>query len=391
MIVMGLISGTSADGIDAALCEIVGAPPHLDVRVLHALTIPYEPSLRTRILHTCTLEGGRIDHITLLNAHIGAAFGDAAVMLMSAAEIRPAAVDLIASHGQTVWHAVDSTGRAQATLQLGDAAYIAERTGITTVSDFRPRDIVVGGQGAPLTAYADWLLLRHPTRWRAVQNIGGIGNVTFLPPHDDMTPPLAFDTGPGNVLIDSAVALLTDGAQTYDHDGMIAADGDIDDILIAYWLDDPYFERTPPKTTGRELYTVEMARDIVKSGAARGLRTADIIATLTAFTARSIRDAYQRFAPHPVQEVIVGGGGARNPTLMRWLSEELAPARVFTHEDVGMDSDSKEAMVLALLGYETWHHRPGNFPAVTGARKSVVLGTITPGQNYLDLIHRTWG
>jgi anhydro-N-acetylmuramic acid kinase len=244
---------------------------------------------------------------------------------------------------------------ARSTLQLTEAAILAERTGITTVSNFRPRDIAAGGQGAPLTSYADWLLLRHAERWRAVQNIGGIANVTFLPPLADAdSAPLAFDTGPGNALIDAAVSLLTDGAQSYDHDGEMGARGQVDGDWLEELMAHPYYRRRPPKTTGRELFGVQMAQELVESGKARGLDGNSIVATISALTAASIADAYRRSAPAPVSEVVLGGGGGRNPFLVRLLLERLPGTKVMSHEDVGLDSKNKEALVFALLAYETW-------------------------------------
>ncbi len=391
MLVIGLMSGTSADGIDAALCEIDGAPPQLQARIVHARTFPYDADTQRRILDACLPAHSRVDALCQLNADLGERFAEAVRALLNAAQCSPAEVALIGSHGQTVWHMVQPDGRATATLQIGEAAIIAERTGITTVSNFRPRDIAAGGQGAPLTAYADWLLLRHAEHWRAVQNIGGMGNVTFLPPlNDDRTPPLAFDTGPGNALIDEAVRALTEGVQSYDRDGEIAARGQVDEAWLAELLAHPYFARTPPKTTGRELFGAEMAAALVREGHARGLSREDIVATLTALTAASIADAYRRFAPAPVHEVIVGGGGARNPTLLAMLRARLSTAIVHTHEALGLDSDFKEALVFALLAYETWHGRIGTLPALTGATHPTVLGQITPGANYAALLRRTW-
>jgi anhydro-N-acetylmuramic acid kinase len=252
--------------------------------------------------------------------------------------------------------------------------------------------VAAGGQGAPLTAYADWLLLRHPTAWRAVQNIGGIGNVTFLPPlADAVNPPLAFDTGPGNALIDGALAIFSGGRAAYDHDGALARQGMVDEGWLRVLLAHPYYERRPPKTTGRELFGAPLSAGLVAAGRARGLDDQGIVATLTALTAASIADAYGRFAPAPIREVILGGGGARNPTLVAMLRQRLAPAAVIKHEDVGLDSDNKEALVFALLAYETWHARPGSHPGLTGARHPVVLGQITPGDHYAALMRRTWG
>ena len=391
MLIIGLMSGTSADGIDAALCAITGAPPHLQARIVAAATQPYPPEFQQRILEACLPDRSRVDALCQLNAELGERFAGAAQHVIAQAGLRPAEVDLIGSHGQTVWHMVQPDGRVSATLQIAEASVIAERTGITTVSNFRPRDVAAGGQGAPLTSYADWLLLRHPAAWRAVQNIGGIGNVTFLPPlADPDSPPLAFDTGPGNVLIDAAVSAITDGALRYDHDGRLARRGRVDDAWLQTLLAHPYYRRPPPKTTGRELFGAPMGAELVAEGRARGLDDADIVATLTALTAASIADAYRRFAPALPAEVILGGGGARNPALVEMLRARLRPSAVLTHEDLGLDSDHKEALVFALLAHETWHARPGVHPALTGARHGAVLGQITPGANYVDLLRRTW-
>lgn len=391
MLVVGLISGTSADAVDAAVCAIQGVPPQIEARIVHAITYAYPEGFQQRIHRACTPEQSRVDEVCQLNADLGEHFAEAARAVISGAGLAVSEVDLIGSHGQTVWHMVDPDGRATSTLQLTEAAIIAERTGITTISNFRPRDIAAGGQGAPLTSYADWLLLRHPTHWRAVQNLGGIGNVTFLPPITDHTsPPLAFDTGPSNALIDAASEILTQGAQSYDRNGQLAAQGTVDVEWLRALLAHPYYQRQPPKTTGRELFGPDMAAALVAEGRSRKLRDVDIMATLTALTAASIADAYRRFAPVPVPEVILGGGGTRNPMLVGMLHERLQPAAVRTHEDIGLDSDNKEALVFALLAYETWHARPGTHPALTGAHHPVVLGQITPGDNYADLARRTW-
>jgi anhydro-N-acetylmuramic acid kinase len=392
MIIIGLISGTSADGIDAALCELGGEPLHLQARVLKAMTKPYPAALRQQVLDACVPGMSRSDTICQLNYDLGEQFAAVALELIKEAGMTVADIDLIGSHGQTVWHSVLPDGTVNATLQLTEASILAERTGITTISNFRARDIAAGGQGAPLVSYLDWLLLRHPHQWRAVQNIGGIGNVTFLPPlSDNSSPPLAFDTGPGNVLIDAAVTHLTNGAQTYDREGRISQSGQTDMTWLESLLQHPYYDRQPPKTTGRELFGTEMALQLVEEGRRRGLNQQDIIATLTALTAYSIADAYHRFAPKPIGEVIVAGGGSNNPTLVQMLRDRLEPVPVLTHEDIGISSDHKEALLFALLAHETWHARPGNLPSLTGARHPVVMGQITPGDNYVALLKRTWG
>ncbi|MCC7209839.1 MAG: anhydro-N-acetylmuramic acid kinase [Anaerolineae bacterium] len=384
--VVGLISGTSADGIDAALCEIDGAPPRLSARILAAQTVPYDEALRRRVLDACQPGRAGADEICVLNAAVGEAFA-AAVQRVAGDQ----AIDLIGSHGQTLWHQVEPDGRVTATFQVGEASILAERTGVTTVSNFRARDVAAGGQGAPLASYLDWLLLRHPTHWRAAQNIGGIGNVTFLPPlsHADAKM-IAFDTGPGNALIDETMARLTAGRATYDDGGQFAAQGRPDEAWLADLLAHPYYRLAPPKTTGREVFGAAYADGLIAAGRARGLSDADLVATVTALTARSIADAYRNVAPAPVGEVILAGGGRHNRTLVGMIASLVAPSPVVTSEDVGIDGDFKEALLFALLAYETWHNRPGCLPEQTGARRASVLGQITPGANYEPLLRATW-
>ncbi|MBZ0277431.1 MAG: anhydro-N-acetylmuramic acid kinase [Anaerolineae bacterium] len=391
MIIVGLMSGTSADGIDAALCEITGEPPQLQARIIHALTEPYTRDQRQRILNGCDPQASRVDALCQLHFELGTWCADAVEKVITQAGMKPADVDLVGAHGHTFWHHVLPDGHVGATLQLTEAAVIAERTGITTINNLRARDVAAGGQGAPLTGYADWLLLRHPTHWRAIQNIGGMGNVTFLPPlNDTQHMPIAFDTGPGNALMDIAAQALSDGAFTYDKDGHMAAGGRVDEEWLEKHLQHPYYARELPKTTGRELFGTAMALELVAEGKQRGLRADDIMATITMLTAGSIADAYRRFAPGQIQEVILGGGGARNPALVTALAALLSPASVKTHEDIGLDSDFKEALVFALLAYESWHGRPGQHPSLTGANHPVILGQITPGNNYAALLRRTW-
>jgi anhydro-N-acetylmuramic acid kinase len=383
--VVGMISGTSLDGIDAALVELDGRG-EMDVRwAVHSfITVPYTPEQRAEI-HDAIVKGGAAE-LCLLHARLGEWFAAAALDACRAAGVEPAAVDLIGSHGQTVWHIPPHEGRRGATLQLGCPATIAERTGIPVVSDFRSRDIAAGGEGAPLVPWVDRILFAAPGRRRALQNIGGMGNVTWLPPRGDGGPLLAFDTGPGIALIDAAVELATGGRETFDRDGRWAARGRVQDPLLAELLAHPFFDRPPPKSTGREVFGRPFVEDLVtRLRPAQDQDWADLIATLTALTARSIGDAYRRWLfPRGVDEVFLTGGGSRNPVLCEMIRTELRPLPVLPGEELGVDPDAKEAVAFATLA---WAHRlglPGNVPEATGARGARVLGSYTPGAQRRD-------
>jgi anhydro-N-acetylmuramic acid kinase len=382
MRVIGMISGTSADAIEVVVCQISAAPPRLEVSVLAARTVPISMELQRRIHAAATVEGSDVEAISLLDAEIAEAFASAALATVSDMGLRPVDMDLIGSHGQTLWHAVRPDGSVASSLQVGNGSRVAERTGITTISDLRSRDIAAGGQGAPIVAYVDWLLSRHESAYRAVQNLGGMGNVAYLPPmRDTETPPQAFDTGPANVLIDVLMTLITDGQRSFDRDGVLAASGTVAEDWVTELLRHAYFEQAPPKTTGRELFSPAMGAELLASGRARGMSDADVVATATAFSADSVVDQYRRFLPVPPDEVIAAGGGTRNPVLMARLAERLpSGTRLLTYEDLGYASHQKEAMAMAVLAYETWHGRPGTLPAFTGVRHPVLMGAINPGR-----------
>ncbi|MEM7028796.1 MAG: anhydro-N-acetylmuramic acid kinase [Chloroflexota bacterium] len=375
MFVIGLMSGTSADGTDVCIAEINGVPPQLTWHIHHFTSIPHPENLRNNILTACQPATSTVDTLCTLNIALGEQFALAIRAALNEASIPPEQVTLVGSHGQTVWHMPN--GSFPGTLQLGEAAIIAERTGIATVSNFRARDMAAGGQGAPLVPYVDHLLLSHPNHIRAAQNIGGIGNVTFLPSASSSLPSLAFDTGPGNVLLDHTAEKITEGAWKYDRDGRLASQGNVHQNFLDELLKHPYLKQNPPKSTGRELYSATYADKLWQEAQTYNLTAEDLMATLTAFTAQSIAKAYRDFLPHYPDEVIVSGGGAQNPTLISHLREYLKPAKLFTSDDFGIPSEAKEALAFAILAYETWHKRPGNLPSATGARHPVILGQIT--------------
>jgi anhydro-N-acetylmuramic acid kinase len=386
MKIVGLISGTSADGIDAAVVEIEGEPPALVVELLSFTFVPFDSDRRQHIFSLFDPTTGTVDRICQLNFALGEWFAAAAQQAIAEAGLIPAEVALIGSHGQTIYHSVEEESPVKSTLQIGEAAVMAERTGITTVADLRVADVAAGGQGAPLVSYMDWHLLRRPGHARAVQNLGGIANVTYLPPDDDPARAIAFDTGPGNMLIDYAATRASGGVQSFDQDGRLALTGKIDNDLLTELMNHPYLAQPLPKTTGREQFGIQFGAKVWDQAAALGLSGEDIVATLTAFTATSIADAYRRFLPTIPGEVILAGGGTNNPSLVAMLTERLAPAQVTTHQALGISDDAKEAITMAMLAHEAIHGRPGNLPACTGAGKQAVLGKITPGANYKELL-----
>ncbi len=392
MKVVGLLSGTSADAIDAVVAEITAASARPQMRQLAFQSIAWLPQERT-LIETLIANQGDTRALSRAGFLLGQRFAQAALRVIAEAGLTPADVDLIGSHGQTVWHEVAQDGSVQSTLQIGEAAIIAERTGITTVADFRVADVAAGGQGAPLIPIFDQLFLRpgpESAGCRAVQNIGGIGNVTFLPPMGSATPPLAFDTGPGNALIDWAAAQATDGALAFDVDGRLAAQGRCEDELVERWLSHPYFQQSPPKSTGRERYSHAFAERRRKEADAAGLSALDFVATVTELTAASIADSYRRFAPLAVSELIVCGGGARNPALLSRIQEQVGQrcgwqvpvVRYGDVQEVPGDEDSKEALCFALLAWLSIQGEAGNVPACTGADGLRALGKITPGRNF---------
>jgi anhydro-N-acetylmuramic acid kinase len=379
MIILGMMSGTSADGIEAALVELTEAEGQdaPQWKLLQHASLPFDDALRQEILACVRADTGTVDRVCALNFNLGVVYADAALRTIRAAGLDAAQVDLIGNHGQTVWHIPQHS-----TLQIGSPAVIAERTGITTISNFRARDIAAGGHGAPMVAFFDQLFFTHPTLNRALQNIGGIANATYLPAH---APPqsFAFDSGPGNLLIDDAVQRATGGALEYDVDGLIAARGQVNETLLAQLMQHPYLSAPPPKTTGREMFGASYGEQMWRAAMMLNIAPEDIVATMTMFTAQSIAASYRAFFPALPDEVIVSGGGAKNPTLLKMLAAQLpATTRVRTMDEFGIPVGSKEALAFAVLAYETWRGRASNVPAATGAQHPVILGDLTPGKNW---------
>jgi anhydro-N-acetylmuramic acid kinase len=394
-LVIGLISGTSADGVDAALVRIDGSPQARLSRVDAFLTYPFPPGLRDLILQASNAHTGTVDLLCRLNVVIGEVFAEAALAVTRQAGVPMQAIDLIGSHGQTVQHLPQPTALAgyavRATLQLGEPCVIAERTGVTTVADFRPRDMAAGGEGAPLAPYVHYLLFKDTLQTRVVHNIGGISNVTVLPANAGLTDTIAFDTGPGNMLIDGMVGHLTHGREAFDKDGQWARQGQIHQAWLQELLTHPFLRHSPPKSTGRETFGSTVLADIVRRGSQLALSDADLMATVTAFSAATMVDAYRRFIlpQHPSVESILCGGGSHNPTLIGYLRQELPAVTWRTSDELGISADALEAVIFALLAYETMAGRPANVPPATGAHHAVVMGKIAPGQgSWKDLASR---
>lgn len=382
MLIVGLMSGTSVDGIDAALVEIDRAPDRFEWRLIHFVETPWSEPMRSAILKACANEATPSE-IALLNFAIGEEFATAAKRCAEEAGVGVARVDAIGSHGQTIWHQPEAAmigGRStSATLQIGEGAVIAARTGRTVVSDFRTADMAVGGLGAPLVPYVDYTLFSDLNETRAIQNLGGIGNVTYLRANAGIDDVIAFDTGPANMVIDRIAQRVTNGSKLRDDGGEIAARGAVNDALLNVALGHPYFTQFPPKTTGRETFGDDYADTLFDEAMKRALTPQSILATVTALTAETIASAYVRWlTPRgAIDRVILGGGGVKNATLVAMLRQRLRPATVDFHTDFGLPDEAKEAVAFAILAFETLHRRPSNVPSATGARSSAILGKIS--------------
>jgi anhydro-N-acetylmuramic acid kinase len=383
MLVLGLMSGTSADGIDVALARISGAPPHLHANVLAHTSSKFPSALRKEILRVAEQQPITAGELSQLNFRLGEIFAEAALTACRKFRVSPKRIGLIGSHGQTIFHQGKPApyfGRATAsTLQVGEPSVIAARTGITTVGDFRPADIALGGQGAPLVPYADYLLYRHAKLGRVSLNLGGIANITVIPAAAKSEQIFAFDTGPANMLIDALVAHFTRGRQRFDKDARIAQTGRSIPALLDELMRDPYLKLAPPKSTGREYYGHAYVKKVLALGKKHRAKPADLIRAATILTALSVVDALNRFVlpKTKIRQLIVSGGGAKNPLLLVQLAAALNGVEILSSSSFGIPEDAKEAFAFALMAYETFHQRPSNLPSATGARDPAILGKIS--------------
>lgn len=377
MLVAGLISGTSVDGIDVAIVNISGAGFEQRVLPLAHHTIEYPPAVRRAVLSVSNADT-HTSKISQLNFLLGEFFAEAVIEACRRSDVPPQSLDLIGSHGQTIYHQAVATefyGKTIAsTLQLAEPAVIAERTGVTVVADFRPADMAAGGQGAPLVPYVDYLLYRDSKLGRVALNIGGIANITAIPPAAAPEQVIAFDTGPGNMVIDALVSQFSRGTMGYDRDGRMAASGTVDEDLLGELMDSSYLAQDPPKSAGREQFGVEFVAKLLE----HGLQPPDLVATATSFTARSIADGIRRFAlPRmPLHQMIVSGGGLHNPEIMNRLRDQFPTVEFHASNDFNIDTDAKEAIAFAVMAHETYHGRPANLPSATGARHPAILGKL---------------
>jgi len=392
-LIVGLMSGTSADGIDACLCRIKGFGIQTAAEIEHFSSLKYPETLKHMI--TSDLNNLGLEDIARLNFFLGNLLAQAALKCIEEAGYAIWEIDAISSHGQTLIHLPDCHHRVlpiPATLQIGDISVIAQLTGILTIGDFRPADMAQGGQGAPLVPYADFVMFRHDDLGKIVQNIGGISNLTYLPPSCSLDDVIAFDTGPGNMVIDATINLLTKGNLSMDTDGEIANSGTVNREFLSHLLSSDYFYKPPPKSTGRELFGIQYTQRIIgeykefiqKQGVVWDIKEhfKDIVATVSELTVQTIVYSYKTWvAPRgPIDQVILGGGGAYNLYLVRRLKEELESMdpniQVLTHEDIGIPNTAKEALAFCILGNEVIGLKPNNVPSATGAQKPVILGKV---------------
>lgn len=376
MLAVGLMSGTSLDGVDTVLCEISGQDESTKVKQLYFKTYDIPESLRTKIRKCCSRELIPVDLICSLNFELGYLFADAVKSLCKDANVKLEDLSFIASHGQTIFHIPKAyDDYVPSTLQIGEAAIIANECKTKVISNFRVMDMAVGGEGAPLVPYSETLLYSEENQAVALQNIGGIGNVTGLPKKGDTKKVIAFDTGPGNMMIDEAVRTFY--GKKYDTDGYYARQGNLIPSLAAELKEHPYFNLEIPKTTGREMFGEHFTKSILEKY--HSCEPNDLIHTFTWFTAYSIAYHYKKYliSEYGLKKCIIGGGGAYNSYLLELIRNEIPEVTVMTQEEHGFSSEAKEALAFVILGNQTYHRSPSNVPSATGAKKSVILGQIT--------------
>jgi anhydro-N-acetylmuramic acid kinase len=390
MRIIGLMSGTSLDGIDAAAIDVERHGDRLDIGLIGHSTTPYDGRLRAALEAALPPKQGSTRDVCVLNARIADAFADAAAQLCTRLGVDMSGVDAIGSHGQTLYHSTAGRPETRATLQVGSPSIIAQNTGVTCVGDFRVADVAAGGEGAPLVPFVDYLLLRSEDQNRLALNIGGIANVTWLAAGCGPELVRAFDTGPGNMLIDACVRFESHGVHRYDRGGAMAQSGRVSEALVDELLEEPWFRRPSPKSTGREEFGEGYAGDVLQRAANLGVTGPNLIASVTALTARTIAAA----VPRECDTIIASGGGVHNRALMSMLEDELEKRSVHAvierSDAFGMPVDAKEAMAFGVLAHEALHGRPNNLPSATGARRSVVMGVIAPGNNYSKLMRALW-
>jgi len=386
MRVLGMMSGTSVDGVDVAGVRISGAPPHLSAQFEAHHHVKFPARLREQILRIAEGSATATSDLSELNFLLGEQFARAALDACTKWRVTPRHFALIGSHGQTVFHRgsperFQGRVRTPSTLQIGDISVIAQRTGITTVGDFRPADMAAGGQGAPLVPFVDYLLYRDARRGRVALNIGGIANVTVIPAHARPEKVLAFDTGPGNMIVDALVKRVTHGKQTFDRDARMALSGRTIPELLSRLMRDPYLRKKPPKSAGREQFGQAYVQNLRSWARQHRAASEDLVRTATVFTSLSIADAFRRFiAPRAkIDELIVTGGGARNPLIIAQLAAAIPGIEIVSAESFGVPIEAKEAFAFAVLAYEAYHRRANNLPSATGARRPVILGKIAYG------------
>lgn len=369
---VGLMSGTSLDGIDAALVDITGKNETTSVKLVKFLTVPFKDTTLQNIREALSLESSDVEKICSLNIELGECFAQAVLDVCNKAEISLNDLAFIGSHGQTLFHIpYAQDGFYASTLQIGASAVICERTKTTVVSNFRERDMAVGGQGAPIVPYSEYILYQKPETTRLLQNIGGIGNVTVIPKSGEIADMIAFDTGPGNVIMNELCLHFFN--LEYDKDGFYASQGTVDHQLLEELMAHPYIKKSPPKTTGREDFGKQFTSSLLEKWS---VGPNDLIATATMFTAKSIAEAVKPFVIGKT-ELIIGGGGSYNQTLIAMIKAELPEVKVLIQEEIGFSSEAKEAIAMAILANQTLQHCPGNVPSATGAKRSVPLGSIT--------------